>query len=107
MKRHALFILPLMLLSCGAIWQTDVNRAMEQARSGDYKAAAAALETAVEGGNNDAKVVESLYFSWIRQGDYVKARDKFEQWAGARANVAPIRLAAGRINRLTGNYAQA
>ncbi len=107
MRRPALFLLPFLLLSCGALWQTDVNRAMDLAHTGDYKAAADALEPAVEAGNIDPRVVESLYYSWIRLGEYLKARDRFERWAAAKPNVAPIRLAAGRINRLTGNYAQA
>ena len=108
MKRHALFLLPLLLLvSCGALWQTDVNKALEQARTGEYKPAADALESVVEAGNIDPKVVESLYYSWTRLGEYMKARDRFEHWATARPTAAPIRLAAGRISRLTGNYAQA
>jgi tetratricopeptide (TPR) repeat protein len=97
-------LLPLLLLSCGAFWQTDTNRALEQARTGEYGAAASALEAAVEGGNNDPRIVESLYYSWIRQGEYVKAREKFDTWAAARSNAGPVRLAAGRINRITGKY---
>jgi len=102
-----LALLPCLLLSCGALWQTDANRAIELARTGEYKAAADALEGAVEGGNNDAQVVESLYYSWIRQGEYLKARDKFEAWASARPNAGPIRLAAGRIHRITGGFDRA
>ncbi len=93
-------------MCCGALWQTDTNRAIEQARTGEYKQAADELERAVEGGNIDVQVVESLYYSWIRQGEYLKARDKFEKWAAAKPNAGPIRLAAGRIDRLTGNYAK-
>ena len=89
------------------MWQTDTNRAIELARTGEYKDAASALERAVEGGNIDPQVVESLYYSWIRQGEYLKARDKFEAWAAARPNAGPIRLAAGRIDRTIGNYAAA
>jgi Tfp pilus assembly protein PilF len=82
-KKHVLVLLPLLLLSCGALAQTDVNRGIEWARQGEYKSAAAALETAVEAGNVDPRVVESLYYSWTRQGEYAKARDKFESWATA------------------------
>src|SRR5262245_14942984 len=102
-----LFLLPLVLLSCGALWQTDAARAVEMARSGEYKDAAAALEPAVAGGNVDAAVVESLYYAWVRQGEYVKARDRFEAWAAAKPTAGPIRLAAGRIHHLTGSYAKA
>lgn len=102
-----LVLLPILLLSCGAIWQSDTNRAIEQERTGEYKAAADVLEPAVQGGNNDPQVVESLYYAWVRQGEYAKAREKFETWAAARPNAGPIRLAAGRINRITGNYAAA
>ena len=100
-------LLPILLLSCGAIWQSDTNRAIEQERTGEYKAAADVLEPAVQGGNNDPQVVESLYYAWVRQGEYAKAREKFEAWAAARPNAGPIRLAAGRINRITGNYTAA
>jgi tetratricopeptide (TPR) repeat protein len=106
-KLLLLVLLPALLLSCGALWQTDANRAVEQARTGQYKDAAAALERAVEGGNVDPQVVESLYYSWIRQGEYAKAREKFDAWASARANAGPIRLAAGRINRIVGEYQKA
>ena len=99
-----LLLLPALLLSCGAFWQSNTSRALEQARTGEYKAAADALESAVEGGNNDAGVVESLFHSWVRQGEYVKARTKFDAWVAARPNAGPIRLAAGRIHRLTGSY---
>ncbi len=102
-----LFLLPVLLLSCGALWQSDVPTAIEQARTGKYKEAAARLEQAVAGGNVDPQVVESLYYSWIRQGEYTVARDKFEAWSMTHANAGPIRLAAGRINHLTGNFDRA
>jgi tetratricopeptide (TPR) repeat protein len=102
-----LFVLPILLLSCGALWQTDVPTAIEQARTGKYKDAASRLEQAVAGGNFDPQVVESLYYSWIRQGEYTRAREKFEAWSGTNANAAPIRLAAGRINHLVGNFDRA
>ena len=66
------------------------------ARTGVYKDAAAALEPMVTGGNFDPLVVESLYFSWMRTGEYTKARDKFEAWANANPNAGAIHLAAGR-----------
>jgi tetratricopeptide (TPR) repeat protein len=103
--RHPIFLLlPLLLVSCGAFWQTDANRAVELARTGKYKDAAPALETAVNGGNFDPQIVQSLYYSWIRQGEYTKAREKFEAWAAANPSAGPIRLAAGRVNVLVGNY---
>lgn len=103
-KLLSILLLPLLLLSCGALWQTDAARAVELARNGQYKEAAPALESAVAGGNFDARVVESLYYSWIRQGEYTKAHDKFEAWSSANASAAPLRLAAGRVNVLIGNY---
>jgi tetratricopeptide (TPR) repeat protein len=102
-----LFLVPFLLLSCGALWQSDTNRAVEQARTGEYDAAASVLESAVAGGNIDPKIVESLYYSWIRRGEYAKARERFDAWAAANPNAGPVRLAAGRVNHLTGNYAQA
>lgn len=103
----ALLLVPFLLLSCGALWQSDSARAVEQARTGEYSAAAGVLETAVAGGNVDPKIVEALYHSWIRQGEYTKAKDRFEAWAAATPNAGPIRLAAGRVNHLTGSYARA
>ncbi len=96
-----------LLFSCGALWQTDIPGAIEQARTGKYKEAAATLETVVAGGNFDPQVVESLYNAWIRQGEYTKARDRFETWSAANAASAPIRLAAARVNHLTGNFDRA
>jgi tetratricopeptide (TPR) repeat protein len=100
-------LLPFLLLSCGAMWQSDSKNPVELARTGQYTQAAAALEPMVAGGNFDTAVVESLFYSWIRTGEYVKARDKFEAWSTANANAGPVRLAAGRINHLTGNYERA
>ena len=77
------------------------------ARTGSYKEAAAALEPMVAGNNFDPVVVESLYYSWVRSGEYAKAREKFEAWAAANPNAGPVRLAAGRIQHLTGNYDRA
>src|SRR5262249_30985771 len=102
-----LLLLPLLLASCGALWQTDAGRAVEMARTGQYKDAAAALESAVAGGNTDPQVVESLYYSWIRQGEYTKAKERFEAWSTANPNAAAVRLAAGRINHLMGNFDRA
>jgi tetratricopeptide (TPR) repeat protein len=102
----SLMLLPLLLLSCGALWQ-DSKSPTELARTGEYKAAVAALEPMVASGNVDPLVVESLYYSWVRTGEYTKAREKFESWATAHPNAGPIRLAAGRINHLTGNYDRA
>jgi cellulose synthase operon protein C len=109
MKRNAfsLILLPFLLLSCGAIWQSDSRSPVELARTGAYKEAAAALEPMVAGNNSDPVVVESLYYSWVRSGEYAKAREKFEAWATANPNSGPLRLAAGRINRVTGNYDRA
>jgi tetratricopeptide (TPR) repeat protein len=80
---------------------------MELARTGEYKAAAAALEPMVAGGNFDPLVVESLYYSWVRTGQYAMAREKFEAWAKANPNAGSVRLAAGRINHVTGDYDRA
>jgi len=103
----SLVLLPFLLLSCGALWQSDSKSPVELARTGEYKNAAAALEPMVAGGNFDPLVVESLYYSWIRTGEYTKAREKFEAWSTANPNAGPVRLAAGRINHLTGNYERA
>ena len=109
MKRSilSLFLLPFLLLSCGALWQSDTRSPVELARAGEYKDAAASLEPMVAGGNFDPVVVQSLYYSWVRTGDYAKAREKFEAWSGANPNAGPVRLAAGRINYVTGNYERA
>ena len=107
MKRNlftVFVLLPLLLLSCAALWQSDADRGIEAARTGEYSVAVRNLEPLVSGGSNAPVAVESLYYSWIRQGEYTQAREKFESWAGSRPNSAPIRLAAGRIDRLTGNY---
>ncbi len=102
-----LLLLPFLLLSCGALWQSDAGRAVEQVRTGDYGAAASVLESAVAGGNLDPKVVEALYYSWTRQGEYTKARERFEAWSETNPAAGPLRLAAGRVNYLIGNYARA
>ncbi len=105
--RLSLIVLPLLLLSCGAMWQSDSRSPVELARTGEYKAAAAALEPMVAGGNVEPLVVEGLYYSWVRQGEYAKARDRFEAWSTASPSAGPIRLAAARINHLVGNYDRA
>src|SRR6187549_1500099 len=102
-----LAILPLLLFNDGAFGQQSPAEAVALARKGEYVAAAAALEKAVTAGNFTPAVVESLYYSRIRKGEYLKARDQFESWAKTNPNAAPIRLAAARANRLTGNYAAA
>jgi tetratricopeptide (TPR) repeat protein len=110
MKKKAITVfvlLPLLLLSCGALWQSDSARAIQAARTGEYAAAVGALEPLVAGGSNDAAAVESLYYAWIRQGEYARAKERFDAWATARPTSGPIRLAAGRVNRLTGNHAAA
>jgi len=110
MKRSAFtvfILLPLLLLSCAALWQSDSGRAIQAARSGEYADAVRILEPLVAGGNNDPAAVDALYNSWIRQGEYTKAKERFDAWAVARPNSVPIRYAAGRANRLVGNYAAA
>jgi tetratricopeptide (TPR) repeat protein len=103
----SLILLPFLLLNCGALWQTEKKAPVELARTGMYKEAAAQLESMVASGNFDPLVVESLYYSWIRTGDYTKAREKFESWAAANPNAGPLRLAAARANDLVGNYDRA
>jgi len=109
MKRNAfsLLLLPFLCRSCGALWQSESRSPVELARTGAYKEAIAALEPMVAGGNFDPLVVEGLYYSWVRTGEYTKARERFEAWSSANPNAGPIRLAAGRINQLTGNYERA
>ena len=106
-RAAAILLLPLLLFSCGALWQSDSKSPFELARIGKYKEAAAVLEPMVTGGNFDPTIVQSLYYSWIRTGQYTKARDKFEEWAKANPNAGAVRLAAGRTDHLTGNYDQA
>ena len=106
-RAAAILLLPLLLFSCGALWQSDTKSPFELARTGQYKDAVAALEPMVAGGNFDPTIVESLYYSWIRTGQYTKARDKFEDWAKANPSAGAVRLAAGRTNHLIGNYDQA
>jgi cellulose synthase operon protein C len=100
-------LLPLLLLSCAALWQSDSARAIQAARTGEYAAAVRTLEPLVANGNNDPVVVESLYRAWIRQGEYTRARERFDAWATARPTSGPVRLAAGRINHIVGNYSAA
>ena len=100
-------LLPLLLFSCGALWQSDTRSPFELARTGMYKEAAAALEPMVTAGNFDPLVVESLYYSWVRTGEYANARARFDTWAKANPNAGAVRLAAGRLHHLTGNYDQA
>jgi len=110
MKRSAFtffVLLPLLLLSCAALWQSDSARAIQAARTGEYAAAVRTLEPLVANGSNDPVAVESLYRAWIRQGEYTRARERFEAWATARPNSGPVRLAAGRVNHILGNYAAA
>ena len=104
----ALTLLPLLLFSDAALGQQGTAaEAVSLARKGEYAPAATALERLISGGTVTPAVVEGLYYSWIRQGDYVKARDRFEAWAKATPNAAPIRLAAARVDHLTGKYADA
>src|SRR5207245_5121936 len=51
-----LCLLPLLLLSCGAMWQSDKKSPVELARIGMYKEAEAALEPMVNSGNFDPLV---------------------------------------------------
>jgi len=107
MKRSAFtvfILLPLLLLSCAALWQSDSGRAIQAARGGEYAEGIRTLEPLVAGGNNDPAAVDALYNAWIRQGEYTKAKERFDAWAAARPNSAPIRYAAGRVNRIMGNY---
>ncbi len=106
-KLLALLLLPFLLLSCGALWQTDANTAVEMARTGQYKEAAAVLEAAVAKGNVEQPVVEGLYYSWIRQGEYEKTRERFESWSTEYAKAGPIRLSAARVNHIVGNQDRA
>jgi tetratricopeptide (TPR) repeat protein len=97
-------LLPLLVTGCGALGQSDNASPQELARRGDYREAARSLDAMVESGSADAAAVESLYYSWIRQGDYETAQRRFEELSGARPDDENIRLAAARSNRITGNY---
>src|SRR5215470_5940169 len=104
-----LAILPILLSSAigGRVFGQQVSpaEAVALARKGDYAAAAANLERAVTSGTVTPAVVEALYYSWVRQGEYVKARDRFEAWAKSNPNAPAVRLAAGRIDHIVGKYA--
>jgi tetratricopeptide (TPR) repeat protein len=93
--------------ACGALGQTDNADPLELARSGDYAAAARALEDMVEAGNRSPAITEALIESWIRQGMYAQALERFEAFTAASPDSAPLRLAAAKANRLTGNYERA
>ena len=67
-------VLPLLITGCGALGQTDGRGAVELARQGEYEQAADQLEAMVEAGDTAPALVESLYYSWVRQGLYVEAR---------------------------------
>ena len=100
-------LLPLLVTSCGALGQSDNSDPVERARRGDYSDAAAALESMVESGSMTPDIVESLYYSWVRQGEYQQALTRFEELSDLNLNVGAIRLGAARANRITGNYERA
>ena len=99
--------LPMLLIGDCAFGQTGPGEAVALERKGEYGPAATALERAVTGGTLTPAVVEALYYSWVRQGEYVKARDRFEALAKSNPNAAPVRLAAARANRQVGDSAAA
>jgi len=103
----AFILLPLVLLSCGALWQSEPSRGVQAARSGEYAEGVRILEPVIAAGSNDAAFVDALYYSWMGMGEYEKARQRFDSWAAARPNAGAIRLAAGRVNRFTGHYDEA
>ena len=101
------FVLVICLAGCGALGQTENVTPLEQARRGEYAAASVALEAMIVNGDTSPEVVESLYYSWIRQGEYNHALERFEALATGNPNAGPVRLAAARVNKVTGNYDQA
>ena len=100
-------LLPLLVTSCGALGQSDNADPVERARRGDYDDAVPALVSMVESGSTDPEVVESLYYAWVRQGEYRTALTEFEELSGLNPMVGAIRLAAARANRIAGNYERA
>ena len=76
MKRKAftlLVLVPLLVVSCGALWQSDSARGVQAARSGEYADAVRTLEPLVANGSNDAAFVDGLYYAWMRQGEIGRA----------------------------------
>ncbi len=100
-------LLPLLVTSCGALGQSDNADPVERARGGDYAGAAPLLESMVEAGNLDPGVVRSLYYSWVRQGEYESSLARFEELSDLNPNSGAIRLGAARSNRIVGNYERA
>ena len=100
-------MLLLLVAGCGASGQTDDPGPLERASRGEYAAAARTLADMVAEGDFSPSVVETLYHSLIRQGQYEEARERFEELAEANGDSGPLRLAAARSNRLTGNYERA
>ena len=100
-------MLLLLVAGCGASGQTDDPGPLERASRGEYAAAARELADMVAEGDFSPSVVETLYHSLIRQGQYEEARERFEELAEANGDSGPLRLAAARSNRLTGNYERA
>jgi tetratricopeptide (TPR) repeat protein len=101
-------LLLLLVAGCGALGQTDNASPLERADRGDYAGAARALEDLVEDGIDvSPPAVEALYFSWIRQGEYEHALERFEELTEANVDSGPLRLAAARANTVTGNYERA
>ncbi len=103
----AFAVLVVVWSACGALGQTDNRDPIELARTGEYAAAARALEPRVADGDHAPGVVEALFESWIHQGRYDQALDRFEALAAEFPASAPIRLAAARANRLKGHYDEA
>ncbi len=97
----------LLVAGCGASGQTDDPGPLERASRGEYAAAARELADMVAEGDFSPSVVETLYQSLIRQGQYEEARERFEELAESNGDSGPLRLAAARSNRLTGNYERA
>jgi tetratricopeptide (TPR) repeat protein len=89
---------------CGALGQSDRGGPVELARVGEYRAAADGLETMVEGGDVSPRVVESLYYSWIRQGLYAEAAARFRELSERYPTSDSLRLARARVDRRVGNY---
>jgi len=97
-------LVPLLITGCGALGQSDAPDGVELARRGEYTDAARTLETMVEGGDASARVVESLYYSWVRQGLYDEAADRFAELSEMYPQADSLHLARARLDHIVGNY---
>ncbi|MCI0336553.1 MAG: tetratricopeptide repeat protein [Acidobacteria bacterium] len=97
----------LLLVSCAAAQNQNIDSAEEELKQGKYSAAITSFTRLLQANPNDGAAQKGLLQAYLETGQYTEAERDAKKFLGSQVNEAQTRLMLGEIYAITGRYNEA